>query len=167
MFQASAALQEQARIRHRVDDLLAWNAVLMVPTALGPPPPLGQSAEAKAQTRGRLIGINGIAGLCGLPQARDECCVRNKACRRFDDFDGEGNEMESCAAARSASTPLQACAACRRRAAVLHASNAMECHPVSRAPQDPGATQPPRPGWWAESCWDLLFARPGAGQCCR
>jgi len=51
-----------------VDNLLKWNAMLMVPTAPSAPPAAGASQEALAPLRQRVIGVNAIAGLCGLPQ---------------------------------------------------------------------------------------------------
>lgn len=66
--QAAAAIKEQARIRTHVDNLLAWDAVLMLPAAVSAAPALGTPTEQKAPLRQKLVGLNSIAGLCGLPQ---------------------------------------------------------------------------------------------------
>lgn len=51
-----------------MDDLLAWDAVLMLPAAVSAAPALGATTEQKAPLRQKLVGLNSIAGLCGLPQ---------------------------------------------------------------------------------------------------
>lgn len=66
--QAAEAIREQTKIRNHVDNLLKWNAVLMVPAAVSAPPAIAAPAEEKAALRLRLVGLNSIAGLCGLPQ---------------------------------------------------------------------------------------------------
>jgi len=64
--QAAAAIKAQMAIRHHMDNLLSWNGVLVMPTALGPPPAL--DSEIAPETRRRLVALGSIAGLCGLPQ---------------------------------------------------------------------------------------------------
>lgn len=55
-------------IRHHVDNLLNWDGVLIIPTALGPPPAL--DSVTTPESRRRLVALGSIAGLCGLPQVR-------------------------------------------------------------------------------------------------
>ena len=59
-------MKAQMAIRHHVDDLLNWDGVLIMPTALGPPPAL--ETVIAPEYRGRLVALGSIAGLCGLPQ---------------------------------------------------------------------------------------------------
>lgn len=65
--QAATAVKAQMAIRHHMDNLLSWNGVLVMPTALGPPPAL--DSVTAPETRRRLVALGSIAGLCGLPQA--------------------------------------------------------------------------------------------------
>lgn len=93
--QAAAAIKAQMAIRHHMDNLLSWNGVLVMPTALGPPPAL--DSEIAPETRRRLVALGSIAGLCGLPQAcshplalRTLCafpCIHRAAGCRIAQFD--------------------------------------------------------------------------------
>lgn len=64
--QVAAAVQEQMAIRHHVDNLLNWDGVLLLPSAVSAPPPRGRGSEP--DVRRRLVALGSIAGLCGLPQ---------------------------------------------------------------------------------------------------
>jgi amidase len=63
-----AARREADVLRARIDDLLAHDGVLCLPTAPDAAPLLGASAQPDAQTRMRVLAHTCIAGLCGLPQ---------------------------------------------------------------------------------------------------
>jgi amidase len=65
---ARAAATTRQSIRARLDDLLAADALLILPSAGGPAPPLDAPVTVQEAVRDRTIGINCIAGLGGLPQ---------------------------------------------------------------------------------------------------
>ena len=65
---AAAASARRAQIRRRMDELLAGDAVLAIPTAVGIAPLRGTPAKELEIWRNRCIGLLCIAGHAGLPQ---------------------------------------------------------------------------------------------------
>ncbi|AZN38243.1 amidase [Paenibacillus albus] len=65
--EAPARRQREAR-RARLEELLGDDAILIVPTAPGAAPRIGEEAEALERYRFRLLQLTAIAGLAGLPQ---------------------------------------------------------------------------------------------------
>ncbi len=65
---AKAASVHRADIRRRMDDLLADDAVLVIPTAVGIAPRCASPAAELDAWRNRCLGLLCIAGHAGLPQ---------------------------------------------------------------------------------------------------
>ncbi|HSA79484.1 MAG TPA: amidase [Geminicoccaceae bacterium] len=66
--EVAAARVQQAVIRRRLDELLAGDALLLLPSAPGPATLLDAPMEEHERVRQRAIGITCIASLGGLPQ---------------------------------------------------------------------------------------------------
>lgn len=64
----AAALAARPRITAIIDDLLADDGVIALPTTPFPAPPVGQSRSAMKALRNRVITLTAIAGLAGTPQ---------------------------------------------------------------------------------------------------
>ena len=64
----ASAKDVRLRIRDYFDQLLADNAVLVIPTTPGPAPLLGTSTPELEKWRNRALGLLCIAGHAGLPQ---------------------------------------------------------------------------------------------------
>lgn len=64
----AAALEARPRIAAIVDELLADDGVIALPTTPFPAPPVGQTRSAMKALRGRVITLTAIAGLAGTPQ---------------------------------------------------------------------------------------------------
>ncbi|MGQ9366124.1 amidase [Azospirillum sp. ST 5-10] len=62
------AATARAEVRARLDDLLAGDAVVLLPTAAGPAPLCGASGPALDAVRNRALSLLCPAGLAGLPQ---------------------------------------------------------------------------------------------------
>lgn len=59
-----------SRIRAHLQQLLGADAVLALPSAPGPAPPLGLPGPALNDWRSRVMSLTCIAGLGALPQVR-------------------------------------------------------------------------------------------------
>ena len=59
---------QRALIRRRLDQLLAGDALLLLPSAAGPAPRIDATMAEHERVRLRVIGITSIASLGGLPQ---------------------------------------------------------------------------------------------------
>jgi amidase len=58
----------RARLTRRMNDLLTAGAVMAIPTSPCVAPFRGESPDAQADTRRRILTMTGLAGHCGLPQ---------------------------------------------------------------------------------------------------
>jgi amidase len=66
--EVAAAEAQRAGIRRRLDELLADDALLLLPSAAGPAPRIDATMAEHERVRLRMIGITSIASLGGLPQ---------------------------------------------------------------------------------------------------
>jgi amidase len=65
---AAAASARRLHIRRRLDEVLANDAVLAIPSTVGPAPPCGMRVDELELWRNRCLGLLCIAGHAGLPQ---------------------------------------------------------------------------------------------------
>ena len=65
---AAAASERRTQIRRRMDALLAADAILVVPTTVGPAPLRGTATRELETWRNRCLGLLCIAGHAGVPQ---------------------------------------------------------------------------------------------------
>jgi len=66
--EATAASRRRVEIRRRIDEMLADDAVLAMPTTVGPAPLRGTPTADLEAWRNRCIGLLCVAGHAGLPQ---------------------------------------------------------------------------------------------------
>ncbi|MFY0762437.1 amidase [Metabacillus dongyingensis] len=66
--ECQSQFEQWKSIRHRMDKLLADDALLVIPTAPGPAPLLNLQGKTAEQYRARTMQLTCIAGLAGLPQ---------------------------------------------------------------------------------------------------